>query len=487
MERALEWAARPLLRLRRGRMPKIPHPIEWSRRANLTRVLRSTRVVMTVLLGLCVPMLLALLVWDLVANPNPVPAVITIAGLVFLCFFFSYVFVVPDDLTSSATDRTLSIASQIFAHIRKGMTPEAALGACRIILPETLATAICITDGKQVLASWGRGSESCPVGAPVTFETTARVMASGATSVFTRDGDAGTGGLFPSLRAGIVAPLKVRDRCMGTLGLFYPRASAIDMRQTALATGFAELLSTQLASFELERQDELTARMELQALQSQVDPHFLFNTIGTIASLVRTSPERARSLLIDFSNYYRQTLSNSEELTTLSSELDQGVRYINLMQARFGTDRLRVKAEIDPDVLDCRVPPFILQPLLENCTKHAMRETGPLTICVQGHRQGDRLEIVVEDDGVGMDEATLAHLFEARDAALEGSDDIAADGSTPRGCGLALVNVLMRIRFFFGEDSGIHVESQLGVGTRATVSLVGEPRELASVRPVARG
>ena len=157
------------------------------------------------------------------------------------------------------------------------------------------------------------------------------------------------------------------------------------------------------------------------------------------------------------------------------------------MQARFGTDRLRVKAEIDPDVLDCRVPPFILQPLLENCTKHAMRETGLLTICVQGHRQGDRVEIVVEDDGVGMDEATLAHLFEARDAALEGSDDIAADGSTPRGCGLALVNVLMRIRFFFGEDSGIHVESQLGVGTRATVSLVGEPRELASVRPVARG
>ena len=294
-------------------------------------------------------------------------------------------------------------------------------------------------------------------------------------------------GVFPGLRAGIVAPLKVRDRCMGTLGLFYPRASAIDMRQTALATGFAELLSTQLASFELERQDELTARMELQALQSQVDPHFLFNTIGTIASLVRTSPERARSLLIDFSNYYRQTLSNSEELTTLSSELDQGVRYINLMQARFGTDRLRVKAEIDPDVLDCRVPPFILQPLLENCTKHAMRETGPLTICVQGHRQGDRVEVVVEDDGVGMDEATLAHLFEARDAALEGSDDIAADGSTPRGCGLALVNVLMRIRFFFGEDSGIHVESQLGVGTRATVSLVGEPRELASVRPVARG
>ncbi|OUP10888.1 sensor histidine kinase [Collinsella sp. An2] len=463
----------------RGLRVKVPHLIEWSRRLNLTKVLRSSQVIMTVLLVLCVPMLLALLLWDLVANPNPVPAVITIAGLVLLCFFFSYVFVVPDDLTSSATDRTLSISSKIFAHTRQGLTPEATLGACRIILPETLASAICITDGKQVLASWGEGSEQCPAGTSVAFETTARVMASGATSVFTRDGDAQPGDLFPRLRAGVVAPLKVRDRCMGTLGLFYPRASSIDMRQTALATGFAELISTQLASFELERQDELTARIELRALQSQVDPHFLFNTIGTIASLVRTDPELARSLLIDFSNYYRQTLSNSEELVTLASEIDQGMRYINLMQARFGSDRLCAVTDIDPDVLDCRVPPFILQPLLENCIKHAMRETGMLSMYVRARRSEGRLTVVVEDDGVGMDEATLAHLFEARDAALEGNDDIAADGSTPRGCGLALVNVLMRIKFFFGEESGIHIESELGKGTRATVSLVGEPRDLA--------
>ena len=79
--------------------------------------------------------------------------------------------------------------------------------------------------------------------------------------------------------------------------------------------------------------------MELRALQSQVDPHFLFNTIGTIVSLVRTEPEKARSLLIDFSNYYRQTLSDSESLTTLEREVEQGIRYINLMQARYGEGR----------------------------------------------------------------------------------------------------------------------------------------------------
>lgn len=193
-----------------------------------------------------------------------------------LCFFFSYVFVVPDDLTSSATDRTFAIASKIFAYTSRGLTPEAALGASKIILSETIASAICFTDGKQVLASWGEDSAKCPAGTPVVLRTTLNVINSGEQSVFSRDASTETGGYFPRLRAGIVAPLTVRGRCVGTLELYYPRLSSIDMRQTALASGFADLISTQLASFELERQDELTARVELRALQSQVDPHFLF-------------------------------------------------------------------------------------------------------------------------------------------------------------------------------------------------------------------
>ena len=217
-----------------------------------------------------------------------------------------------------------------------------------------------------MLASWGEDSAKCPAGTPVVLRTTLNVINSGEQSVFSRDASTETGGYFPRLRAGIVAPLTVRGHCVGTLELYYPRLSSIDMRQTALASGFADLISTQLASFELERQDELTARVELRALQSQVDPHFLFNTISTIVSLVRTEPDKARSLLIDFSNYYRQTLSDSDTLTTLEHEVEQGTRYINLMQARYGDGRLRVSVDIDFEVRDCMVPPFILQPLLEN-------------------------------------------------------------------------------------------------------------------------
>lgn len=115
---------------------------------NSTKVFRTAQhVVQAILLGIVVPLLILLLIWDLTDNPNPVPAVVVIAGLVMLCFFFSYVFVVPDDLTSSATDRTLAIASKIFAYTSRGLTPEAALGASKIILsklsplPSALPTA----------------------------------------------------------------------------------------------------------------------------------------------------------------------------------------------------------------------------------------------------------------------------------------------------------------------------------------------------------
>lgn len=391
---------------------------------NSTKVFRTAQhVVQAILLGIVVPLLILLLIWDLTDNPNPVPAVVVIAGLVMLCFFFSYVFVVPDDLTSSATDRTLAIASKIFAYTSRGLTPEAALGASKIILSETIASAICFTDGKQVLASWGEDSAKCPAGTPVVLRTTLNVINSGEQSVFSRDASTETGGYFPRLRAGIVAPLTVRGHCVGTLELYYPRLSSIDMRQTALASGFADLISTQLASFELERQDELTARVELRALQSQVDPHFLFNTISTIVSLVRTEPDKARSLLIDFSNYYRQTLSDSDTLTTLE------------------------------------------------------REAEPLSIYVRAFETDDGLEIIVEDDGIGMSEEVCAHLFKQH--RLEEPESITADGSVKRGCGLALFNVLQRIHFFYGEDSGMRVKSQEGVGTQVIVELNGEPHEPA--------
>ena len=116
------------------------------------------------------------------------------------------------------------------------------------------------------------------------------------------------------LRAGIVVPLRVRKRPVGSLKFYYTTPRLLNETQLAMAEGLAQFLSTQLELSELDHQTALACRMELKALQAQINPHFLFNTINTIASLIRTDPPQARDLLREFAAFYRSTLEMSEDL-----------------------------------------------------------------------------------------------------------------------------------------------------------------------------
>lgn len=448
-------------------LPTIP-PMRSATRHNPTQRAHTWARAMSMLLATSVIVLLVLMVLSLVSSPNPLPSVIITAGLVLICFFYAYIFVLPDDLTSTATDRTLGIASQLFGYAREGFSPSSMEGACVIILPETFASAICVTDGQVVEASAGEESQGFGPGSRVILAETQQVMRSGEVSVLSDDSSFEVEGFPSRFHAGIIAPLRVGNSCVGTLELYYHRQGEIDQRQIALASGFSDLLSAQLATFELQRQAETSARAELKALQSQVDPHFLFNTLGTIVSLIRTDPEKARSLIIDFSDYYRQTLGDSDQAVTVDQEVSQGMRYINLMQARYGETRLNISTSVEEEIAEALVPPFIVQPLLENSVKHGMPEVGTLHVGLRAFEIEDGIALEVLDDGVGMDEETLSLLFdpERRQRKRTGS----------HGAGLALTNVLSRIHFFFGPDSHIDVESAPGSGTKVTIVLLGEPR-----------
>ncbi|KRN55802.1 signal transduction histidine kinase, LytS [Atopobium minutum] len=431
---------------------------------NRTRWAHNVSKMVGYLLVGCSIFLLVLLFMLMHTNPNPVPALIIISAFVLLCFFYAYVIVLPDDLTLTATDRTLQTASQLLTFASQGLSPEMATGVCSIILPETFASAIAVTDGSLMLATAGKNADKYPMGHPVNQATLDSVK-TGQTQIFYRD-EVPSNDMFP-LRAGIVVPLKVHNEVVGTIELYYTRAGQIDQRQIALSTGFGELLSSQLVSYELEQQFKRSSQIELRALQSQVDPHFLFNTIGTIVSVVRTDPGRARTLLIDLSNYYRQTLGDAESLIPLSREFEQGMRYITLMQARYGEDRLCITTSLDPDTVDMLVPPFILQPILENCVKHGMREIEPLHIGFSSKSIDDGVEITVVDDGVGMPPEVLASAFDS---------NARTEQPLQKGCGLALCNVMSRVRYFFDFRSGIDIQSTLGEGTTVRFKLVGAPR-----------
>ena len=231
-------------------------------------------------------------------------------------------------------------------------------------------------------------------------------------------------------------------------------------------TGFSELLSTQLAIHELEIQKELTARAEVRALQAQINPHFLFNTLNTIASFTRTDPVRARELLREFSSFYRATLDNSGSLIPVTREVAQTKRYLTFEQARFGEDRIQATFEVDDDVADTPVPAFIIQPLVENAVRHALSDEGALHIAVRVRASGDEaLSIEVADDGVGMDDETAARLF---DASLPKPDAQAPQGG---GAGVAMRNISERIHRFYGPHSFARVASAPGEGTTVTLHL----------------
>ena len=265
---------------------------------------------------------------------------------------------------------------------------------------------------------------------------------------------------------GIIAPLKVRGKAVGTLKFYYRRSHEVNRTQYALASGFAELISTQLAIHELELQSELTARAEVRALQAQINPHFLFNTLNTIAALTRTEPLRARELLREFASFYRATLDNSGSLMPVSREIEQTLRYLTFEKARFGEDRIGVNVDIDEEVEDTLVPAFVIQPLVENAVRHAMGDEDPLHIDISVAPEGESMvQIQVKDDGVGMDEQTAARLFCTQQKAPR------TDAPQGGGAGVAMHNIADRIARFYGPRSSTQVISSPGAGTSVVLHL----------------
>ncbi len=405
--------------------------------------------------------LTAVFIYALASGRESLTALVACALMAVFLLVFSYLFFSPDTLRSQYTEQTLSIASDMLEDITGGLTRESAEEVCRRLLPETRAMTISMTDTEKVLACVGDLADDFPPGSPIHTVATRYVLEHGIVQSFTSAmvayNELGESRYIP---AGIIAPLKIRGKAVGTLKFYFRSAHHVNRTQYALASGFAELLSTQLTVHELEHQSELTARAEVRALQAQINPHFLFNTLNTIASLTRTEPLRARELLREFAQFYRATLDNSGHLIPIHREVAQTMRYLTFEKARFGEDRILLSVDVDEDVEDVQVPAFVIQPLVENAVRHAMPDEGPLgiTISVQG-AGGNAVDIMVSDDGVGMDAETAARLF---DASIAPPDLASPQGG---GAGVAMHNISERIKRFYGPKSRTRVESTPGMGT----------------------
>jgi two-component system LytT family sensor kinase len=241
----------------------------------------------------------------------------------------------------------------------------------------------------------------------------------------------------------------------------------------------ARYATSQIELAELDASRARLDRAEVLALRAQISPHFIYNALNTIASFVRTDPDRARELILEFADFTRYSFRAAGQYTTLADELRNIDRYLTLERARFG-DALKVRLQVAPEVLNVVVPFLALQPLVENAVRHGFSGQGGGEIEIIARDEGSDCIITVEDDGVGMDPDTLrtGHgdaLSDDKDDTVDTVDTVDKKDSAHVG----LTNVDHRLRAAFGNDYGLVVETAIGAGTKVVMRV---PKFRAGVR-----
>ena len=342
-----------------------------------------------------------------------------------------------------ATFDVLHKANEAAPPLRAGMTRAAAAKAIKNIHNLLGSRAVALTDETELLAWDGSDDHHAPQAAALA----AAVVAGGRARVVTAE-DLTCKDPYCPITAAVIVPIVVGDDVVGTLGVYGAETRPGLIRA---AGEVARWISTQVELAELDVSRTRLAEAEVRALRAQISPHFIFNALTAIASFVRSDPERARDLLLEFADFTRYSFRHHGQFTTLAEELRSIDKYLALERARFG-DRLQVTLQVAPEVLPVAVPVFVLQPLVENAVRHGLeKKPGKGNISIMAEDLGPECRISVEDDGIGMDPQLVRSSLAGRNG------------------GIGLSNVDERLRSVFGADFGLVVETALGAGTKVSL------------------
>lgn len=375
-------------------------------------------------------------------------------GLAFFMLIIKMTMDVQQQAGAAESQKALAIAAQTLPHFRKGLDKASAEAAAEIIYQNANYHAVAVTNTTRVLAFIGVGADHHLSNQSGFTVATNLALKNDTIYIARSPAEIGCQEEGCRLASSIIVPLKCGEQVIGTFKLYYTSSKRLNQADVVFANGLAQLFSIQLELAELEHQAKLVADAELKALQAQINPHFLFNTLNTITSLVRTKPDLARDLLLKLSAIFRFTLQKAGRNITIAEELTQVRAYLAIEKARYG-EKLCFIEKVDPLSENYLIPSLTIQPIIENAVNHGLKpKVGGGAITIEIQKNSNDIFITITDDGVGMDLTSFHPLKNAC--------------STEH---IGLINVHERLQGQYGCSYGLTIHSTVGGGTEVTITL----------------
>ena len=372
-------------------------------------------------------------------------------GIAILIILVENTFEENEAIAAKQAKLSLEIANKtlpLFREINKDSLRE----VCTIIKESIGADAVSITDKEYVAAHVGLGGDHHIPGKKIATKSTKKVLNEGIILSINHPEQIECNYANCPLKSAIISPLKDGKEIIGTLKIYYGKENAVTFSVESLAEGLSQIISTQFEISKLGKLQEMANKAEIKALQAQINPHFMFNALNTISSLIRTNPDKARELIVDLSTYLRYNISQGLAPVDLSKELEQVKAYVEIEKARFG-DKLNMLYDIDEDI-NIKIPCLIIQPIVENAIKHGILEgTGKGTVKLTINKIDDKnINVIVEDNGQGISEDIIKKVYENK-----------MDENK-----IGISNVHNRLIYLYGE--GLKIQ-RLNMGTRITYKI----------------
>ena len=429
------------------------HRLDWKAGAGLA--LAGEFVQKSLVIAFAKPFEAAVSLEKAIAIPT---TVVTVLGTIIFIIIIKDIQSSRETHSADAAELSLEIASQTLPYLRQGLTEASAIKTARIIFELTKVDSVSITDATHILAFVGAGDDHHRVGEPIMTQSTYKAIQEKRLVVMYTPEERGCPVADCPLKSGVVAPLFVHgDEVAGTIKLSRKEINGVTEVDVRLADGLAHLLSVQVQLAEGDRQKKMREKAEFKALQAQINPHFLYNTLNTIMSFCRTSPETARTLLAHLATLMQRCFDNRTEFISLKNEMDGIVSYLEIAKVRFGS-RLAVDIDIDPALEQAQIPPLTLQPLVENALEHGLfPKVSDCRLAINGQLTNDGMVLCIQDNGVGIPPQKLAGLMTESER-------------------IGVKNVSQRLKSLYGEQYGLSIASHPNGGTQATIRIPYESK-----------